>query len=172
LAIIDAIRRKLEQPISADSSETVLNSFLLPQESAEGCNDGNGKRRADHKLTMLLNETRDVLESLEFNQILSRCLNLSFYAMAHQLHSCFSQTQQQQQQQVAYGDATKDLTTPTLSGLSPEPAMPMAKLMPLVNKQVSQLLASDPNPFLDTVLHDDQLRQYAFDLFTAFGADE
>ena len=38
--------------------------------------------------------------------------------------------------------------------------------------QVSQLLASDPNPFLDTVLHDDQLRQYAFDLFTAFGADE
>jgi hypothetical protein len=114
-----------------DSSETVLNSFLLPQESAEGCNDGNGKRRADHKLTMLLNETRDVLErsppqnppthppthearpypgllickltppcSLEFNQILSRCLNLSFYAMAHQLHSCFSQTQQQQQQQV------------------------------------------------------------------------
>jgi hypothetical protein len=38
--------------------------------------------------------------------------------------------------------------------------------------QVSQLLASDPNPFLATVLHDDQLRQYAFDLFTAFGADE
>jgi hypothetical protein len=96
------------------------------------------------------------------------------------------------------------LTNINTSGLSPEPAMPMAKLMPLVNKQVprrlllvvvlilrvclsaadddvdvgwprhqvSQLLASDPNPFLDTVLHDDQLRQYAFDLFTAFGADE
>jgi hypothetical protein len=98
-------------------------------------------------------------------------------------------------------DAERDLAAPAATA---EPALPMAKLMPLVNKQVrrgggqamkgppffsthpvgacvrvvsarpqvSQLLASDPNPFLATVLHDDQLRQYAFDLFTAFGADE
>ncbi len=94
--------------------------------------------------------------------------------------------------------AERDLAAPAATA---EPALPMAKLMPLVNKQVravggqaccrewnllpsqltacccvrsqvSELLASDPNPFLATVLHDDQLRQYAFDLFTAFGSDE
>jgi len=172
LAIVDAIRRKMEQPLSPDSDETGLNTFLLPQEDAEGgSSGGNGKRHRDHKLTMLINETRDVLESPEFNQILYRCLNLSFYAMAHQLHSCFPQQEQHQQEQQALASsvgAARDLTTAATA----EPALPMAKLMPLVNKQVSQLLASDPNPFLDTVLHDDQLRQYAFDLFTAFGADE
>lgn len=167
LAIIDAMRRKMEQPLSPDSDETVLNTFLLPQEDAEGSSGGNGKRHRDHKLTMLINETRDVLESSEFNQILSRCLNLSFYGMAHQLHSCFPR--QEQQALASSVDAERDLAAPAATA---EPALPMAKLMPLVNKQVSQLLASDPNPFLATVLHDDQLRQYAFDLFTAFGADE
>jgi hypothetical protein len=117
---------------------------------------------------MLINETRDVLESAEFNQILSRCLNLSFYAMAHQLHSCFPR-QEQHEALASSVVAERDLAAPAATA---EPALPMAKLMPLVNKQVSQLLASDPNPFLATVLHDDQLRQYAFDLFTAFGADE
>lgn len=45
-----------------DSNETVLNTFLLPQEDAEGGSGGSGKRHRDHKLTMLINETRDVLE--------------------------------------------------------------------------------------------------------------
>jgi peroxin-3 len=156
LAIIDAIRLEMEQPTSMDSIETRLNSFLLPQENTEDGCGGNGKRQRDRKLTMLLNETRDVLESVEFNRMLSRCLNLGFYTMSQQLHLCFPQQ-----------TVTRNLTLLDQPGAA-ELSVPMAKLMPLVNKQVSQLLVSSPSPFVDTLCQDEQLRQYDFDLFMAF----
>jgi len=157
LAIVDAIRRKMEQPTTTDSNETLLNTFLLPQENdEEGKADEEGQPR-DHKLIMLINETRDILESTAFNRTLSRCLNLGFFTLSQQLHSCFLRPLEGQLAM------SRDLAILP----SQQVTVPMARLLALINGHVSKFLASSPNPLLETFLRDDDVGQYTFDLFTA-----
>ncbi len=56
------------------------------------------------------------------------------------------------------------LTSPDLG----EVGLPMAKVLPLISKQVAVILSPHPNPFLDSLTQRRDLHNYSFEVFSAF----
>ncbi|KAL6078185.1 peroxin [Balamuthia mandrillaris] len=149
LNIFDEIRRSVEVP--SNEMDNILITFLLPPEEEE-------LELKDRKLQMLLNETRDIIESEEFNQVLKRCLNNAFFMMSSQLSSVFNNPASPSETGETAKPATKEGPV----------ALPMAKLLPHISKQVNAVLDPRPNPFLDSISSHKHLEDYSFELFTAF----
>jgi hypothetical protein len=148
LRIILDIRNRIE-----GCMDTLLTS-LLPGESQD-------TQQNDLKLVMLLSETRNILESEAFHRVMKQCFDNTFLRLTNNLRISFETPAPTIEQ----GGA---LCTPFLKPSPQTPSltdMPMAKFIPIVNKQFSFVLDSGSNEILNSLSTMSQLQEYSLDLF-------
>jgi len=149
LRIILDIRRRVEGHM-----DTLL-SHLLPSEEIQD------SQLDDPKLVMLLSETRNILESDIFRQVLKVCLDQTFLYLTTHLRDSF--VSELNSQSPSNSSENSSLYPP-----SPLTEMAMAKFIPIINKQFGFVLENtSENEVVDLLSNITQLQNYSFDLFTA-----
>jgi len=199
------VRRSVEQiPAQKDAQTVGLLYYLLPPERKGVVSESNGDieeevlgayGEGDDHLKMLLNETRNILESDAFSQVLKPSLNLAFLVLYKNLRSAFlrpnispsdvrtptTMHNDPNPNQPASKDLSSDMApipqTPTDSPLSidatqfppPLPSLishPMAKLLPSINKQLPLLLNHTHNEVISAISDTSQLHDFCYTIFT------
>jgi len=107
-----------------------LYQFLLPPEDTT-----TQKDLTDKKLICLINETRDILESEQFDQVLKACLETSYTMLADLLKDSFMVTNSPQLGVGAPANATT-IVEPT--------QLPMPKVLPLIKTRCKNILEVAP----------------------------
>jgi len=146
LRVILEIRNRIESCMDA------LLANLLPVENQDG-------QQSDAKLIMLLSETRNILESEAFRKVMKLCLDHTFLHLTSNLRTSFESSLPTPIEQSG-GALWTSLLTPPL----PLVDMPMAKFIPVVNKQFTFVLDND-NELLNSLSSIPQLQEYSLDLF-------
>jgi len=132
------------------STRSPLFQFLLPPEEA------SRETITDKQLTCLLNETRDVLESDQFDQVLKVCLETSYTMLADQLKESFSNSNPE---------------TP----LAEPVQLVMAKVLPLIKTRCKTMLdvGQDSKSSLVQVLFTlPHLEDFSHVIFTSLEQDD
>ncbi|MGH0147389.1 UNVERIFIED_CONTAM: hypothetical protein FKN15_010427 [Acipenser sinensis] len=136
---VNQIREQVEQSRSstAESSgnKSTLSSYMMPYEestlSAQAC----GLTEKDVGTIKLLNETRDLLESPDFNIVLNTCLNRGFSQLFDNMAEFFRPNWQ---------DPGQSIAADSLSNVS----LPLAKVIPVVNGQINSMCSETPSQFV------------------------
>jgi len=161
--------------------------FLLPPEreisfSNEETEEPLGAYgEGDENLKMLLNETRNILESEAFLKVLKPSLNIAFLFLCKNLRSSFLPPPPSSVS-VLETPSSSDTSSPTIveSKITsdatptspPSPSLvsyPMAKLLPSINKQLSVLLSHPQNEILSAIAETSQIYDFSYSLFTTSG---
>jgi len=152
----DVLRTILDIRNIIESCMDALLINLLPVENQDMQQD---IQQNDSKLIMLLSETRNILESEAFRKVLKHCLDHTFLHLTTNLRASFESPSPTEQP----GDA---LWTQLLNP-SPLPLVdtPMAKFIPVVNKQFAFILDNNNNKILNSLSSIPQLQEYSLDLF-------
>jgi len=145
LVIILIIRRSIESKL-----DRLLES-LLPSEKEDF-------EKEDPKLTMLLSETRNILEGTSFRSTLKQCLDRAFLHFTRNLRLSFVPDAQHTSSD---HEDDKSLSMPT-----PLVEMAMAKLLPCINKQYSFALQSPQNEIMIALSSFEPLQNYNYSVFT------
>jgi len=113
----------------------------------------------DIQLQALLNETRDVLDSKQFDSILKSLVEQAFYRLEDNLKVNFEAKPQ---------DVSQDTTT-DVSKTSDVVAIPLAKISPLVKKQFKILLdvGEKQTNLIRSLFNSKQLEEYSYYVFTS-----
>lgn len=142
LQLLGALRQAIETP----HISTLWSQVLLPVENSpsSGLNfatltSTNSLSEAD-KLILLLNETRDIVESPPFNMLVQKCAHVTFAVTLCYLKNVFGNQ-----------------------------SMPVAKLLPLLHHHCSNLLQAENNEILATIAFNKEITDYSlFALQTSF----
>ncbi|XP_043551252.1 peroxisomal biogenesis factor 3 isoform X2 [Chiloscyllium plagiosum] len=79
----------------ADTSKSPLCSYLIPNEESTLASQACGLTEKDVTTLKLLNETRDMLESPDFNTVLNSCLNRGFSRLLDNMAEFFKPTEEE-----------------------------------------------------------------------------
>jgi len=127
LIIFANIRSRIE---GINGNSVPLYQFLLPAEDKDA-----DTRSDDRQLSCLLNETRDVLESDQFNQVLKGCLETSYTLMADNMKEAFASSSPISDGNNNNGESTTAVG-PTV--------LPMPKILPLIRTRCKNMLEVAP----------------------------
>jgi len=106
---------------------------LLPPEEASQQRETTSDNQ---QLTCLLNETRDVLESEQFDQVLKTCLEASYTMLADQLKDSFVSSSPTNTPSNGSSDNNVPLAEPI--------NLPMPKVLPLIKTRCKNMLDVAP----------------------------
>jgi peroxin-3 len=142
LQLLGTLRQAIETP----QTSALWSRILLPTEHAStlpphfsSTASSNPLSEAD-KLVLLLNETRDIIESPPFSVLIQKCAHVTF---ANTL--CYLKN--------AFGNQS----------------IPVAKLIPLLHRHCSNLLQTENNEILATIAFNKEITDYSlFALQTSF----
>jgi hypothetical protein len=98
---------------------------------------------ASDKLKLLLNETRNIVESTPFDLVVESCVRVGFHSAFDELRKTFSEA----------GDSTA------------AQKFPLAKLIPLLNKHSSALLQAPENQLVKLVAQSPDLNDFSHRVF-------
>ncbi|MGH0159974.1 UNVERIFIED_CONTAM: hypothetical protein FKN15_038486 [Acipenser sinensis] len=160
---VNQIREQVEQSHSstAESSgnKSTLSSYMMPYEestlSAQAC----GLTEKDVGTIKLLNETRDLLESPDFNIVLNTCLNRGFSQLFDNMAEFFRPNWQ---------DPGQSIAADSLSNVS----LPLAKVIPVVNGQINSMCSETPSQFVQALLMAEQVKEFSANVYEAFSAPQ
>ncbi|KAI8898577.1 Peroxin-3 [Globomyces pollinis-pini] len=165
LDIIKDIRTEFE------NSKPSWDTFLMPAEGHEEeiMSDG-GKVKVDMKtnprLLELVQETRDFLESPDFNNVLSSCLDESFTLLYELFKPTFyDSVVSLNPHKVSFSagegstDSLEDITSKSVA---------LAGLLPLVSRSVHQILNGMPNVFVDVLSSNPKLKTYSVVVYSGW----
>lgn len=182
-------------PLSTESDFiSVVKSFLLPREGDEdsvlkegGCFDGEeegaGGGRMDEQLKLLLDETRDYLDTPDFPKILTASLNQSFSILLALLRPSFfpcsdpastlsSTTSLPSSSSSSFSTTTATSTTPvsSITELDDEQSlkMPLAAALPAVSRLVNSALSADPNFFVEGLSSLPEMKAFSASIYTGW----
>ncbi|KAJ1971231.1 peroxin [Dimargaris xerosporica] len=187
--LIDQVRAKLEKTDQGQMAlgERFLSSLLpttdqdLRRTLTEG---GASPSMLSHpQFQQLLNETRDLLESADFELVCTRCLDRSFVLLNDTLHQFYpepplttvtaqSQTFSAAQERIielsesAAGQESVDLIEEFTNFQVDEPRLALATLIPRVTREVHQLLNGFPNQYLDAITKVSELQAFSAIIYT------
>ncbi|KAJ1979924.1 peroxin [Dimargaris verticillata] len=186
--LIDQVRTKVEK---SDQGQTVLGkrflSSLLPatdQDLRRTLTEGgaNPSALSHPQFQQLLNETRDLLESTDFELVCTRCLDRSFVLLNDTLHQFYpelplatataqSRTFAAAQDQIielseSAGQGSVDLVEEFANFQVDEPRLALATLIPRVTREVHQLLNGFPNQYLDAITKVSELQAFSAIIYT------
>uniref|UniRef100_A0AAR2IU40 Peroxisomal biogenesis factor 3 n=1 Tax=Pygocentrus nattereri TaxID=42514 RepID=A0AAR2IU40_PYGNA len=117
----------------------------------------SGLTENDITTIKLLNETRDMLDSPDFNTVLNICLNRGFSRFLDNMAEFFRPPQQ---------DSTPCSTPDSLSHVS----LPLAKIIPIANGQIHSICSEIPSHFVQDLLMIDQVKEFAANVYETFSS--
>ncbi|XP_033117488.1 peroxisomal biogenesis factor 3-like [Anneissia japonica] len=179
--LLGKIRRKLEVWDNSDFSNgsTSLTKYFLPPEENGGLNEEelNAKwveLQSEEETTIvdeayisqnqvmlhrLSQETRDMIESADFCQVLNTCLDTAFTRLMDNIACSFKPKPEQ--------------THFDVLSISPcDTSLPLAKLIPVMNGQVHFICGDSPNHFVQELLLMECVKDFAANVYEAFSQSE
>uniref|UniRef100_A0A8C2Z9L4 Peroxisomal biogenesis factor 3 n=1 Tax=Cyclopterus lumpus TaxID=8103 RepID=A0A8C2Z9L4_CYCLU len=132
---------------------TQRNPSNLSVSSVQAC----GLTENDLATIRLLNETRDMLDSPDFNTVLNATLNRGFSRLLDNLAEFFRPPP---------GDSASSFAPDSLSAVS----LPLAKIIPIVNGQINYICSETPSHFVQDLLMNDQVKEFAANVYETFSA--
>eukprot|EP00058_Branchiostoma_floridae_P024136 XP_002609626.1 hypothetical protein BRAFLDRAFT_125038 [Branchiostoma floridae] len=150
------VRREVERApedgldITGRSASTSgLTKYMLPEEEEEKLDQASSLSQDDQVLQKLLSETRDMIESIDFQTVLSKCLEASFTRLC---------------------DESVITSTSLARDFKPhnEVTLPMAKVIPVMNGQIHQICSDSPNKYVQELLLMECVKDFAANVYEAF----
>ncbi|KAJ1966636.1 peroxin [Dispira parvispora] len=121
----------------------------------------------------ILSETRDFLESEDFELVCARCLDRSFVVFFDTLHQFFPElpvptpaTSSVVKAEGGESTLTTDLVSEFEQFNAVEPRLPLATLIPRVTREVHQILNGFPNQYLDAITSVPELQALSAIIYT------
>lgn len=156
---------ELEQQLSwiraevESSSSRSLSWFLLADDQNALADQACGLTENDLMTIRLLNETRDMLDSPNFTTVLNTCLNRGFSRLLDNLAEFFRPPP---------GDSAPSCSPDSLSAVS----LPLAKIIPIVNGQINSICSETPSHFVQDLLLNDQVKEFAANVYETFSTPQ
>ncbi|KAI8919403.1 Peroxin-3 [Powellomyces hirtus] len=179
--VIGRIREKVEHSDSGSFSAS-MSAFLLPEEGKEenvlragGCSDDGFV--IDPELKELLNETRDFLESSDFQKVLTSCFDEAFDLLFKQIRPTFFVEGEYKLPKSVVSEVTdSESATAGSSTIVPEPAgpaprgkaLPLAGIIPVVSRLVHNVVNGVPNIFLEILSAQPDLKAFSVVMYTGW----
>ncbi|TRY98138.1 hypothetical protein DNTS_028491 [Danionella cerebrum] len=151
--------RELVEEESASSKHKTLSCYMMPDEENTLASQACGLTENDVTTIKLLNETRDMLESPDFNTVLHTCLNRGFVRFLDNIAEFFRPPQ---------GDTSPSSTPDQLSHVS----LPLAKIIPIINGQIHSICSEIPSHFVQDLLLIDQVKEFAANVYESFSTPQ
>lgn len=153
--IISDVRRQVEYRRENgyhDVTSSSLCRYMMTtdEDDSQAC----GLTKEEIALGKLKNETKDMLESSDFHTVMTVCLDSGFSRLVDKVAEYFLPAAQSEQAAPVESPITLTL--------------PLAKVIPIVNGLVHNVLADAPNPFLQDLLLKDQVKDFAANVYEAF----
>ncbi|KAL7887896.1 hypothetical protein AOLI_G00028700 [Acnodon oligacanthus] len=149
--------RRLVEDNCASSKRRRLSWYMMPDEENALADQASGLTENDVTTIKLLNETRDMLDSPDFNTVLNICLNRGFSRFLDNMAEFFRPPQQ---------DSTPCSTPDSLSHVS----LPLAKIIPIANGQIHSICSEIPSHFVQDLLMIDQVKEFAANVYETFSS--
>ncbi|XP_032999814.1 peroxisomal biogenesis factor 3 [Lacerta agilis] len=161
---LQEIRKVIEQPGDGSSSEdtgsqSLLCHYMMPDEENPLATQASGLTEGDVATIKLLNETRDMLDSPDFNRVLSSCINRGFSRLLDNMAEFFRPTEQ---------DLCHSSSMNSLSSVS----LPLAKIIPIINGQIHSVCSETPSHFVQDLLMMEQVKDFAANVYEAFSTPQ
>uniref|UniRef100_A0A671X5U9 Peroxisomal biogenesis factor 3 n=1 Tax=Sparus aurata TaxID=8175 RepID=A0A671X5U9_SPAAU len=137
-------------------SERPLSWYMLADDENALADQACGLTEQDTLTIRLLNETRDMLDSPDFTTVLNACLNRGFSRLLDNLAEFF---------RPPLGDASP---SSALSAVS----LPLAKIIPIVNGQINTICSETPSHFVQDLLMNDQVKEFAANVYETFSTPQ
>ncbi|XP_032089029.1 peroxisomal biogenesis factor 3-like [Thamnophis elegans] len=157
------IRNVIEQPEDSASEETESQSklyhYMISDEENPLAFQANELTEKDVATIKLLNETRDMLESPDFNRVLSSCLNRGFSRLLDNMAEFFRPTEL---------DICHTGSVISLSSAS----LPLAKIIPIINGQIHSVCSETPSHFVQDLIMMEQVKDFAANVYEAFSTPQ
>uniref|UniRef100_UPI00398E6D64 peroxisomal biogenesis factor 3 n=1 Tax=Pristiophorus japonicus TaxID=55135 RepID=UPI00398E6D64 len=155
------IRQLVEHRSQAEPEAVAARSplcrYLIPDEENTLASQACGLTEKDLTTLKLLNETRDMLESPDFNTVLNSCLNRGFSRLLDNMAEFFKPTEQ---------ELTQNGKISSLSNVR----LPLAKIIPIINGQIHSTCSEIPSHFVQDLLLMDQVKDFAANVYEAFSS--
>ncbi|XP_067900281.1 peroxisomal biogenesis factor 3 [Heterodontus francisci] len=158
------IRQLVEHPGQSGELDTIMTRsplcwYLIPDEESALASQACGLTKKDVTTLKLLNETRDMLESPDFNTVLNSCLNRGFSRLLDNMAEFFKPTEQ---------ELTQNGKISSLSNTR----LPLAKIIPIINGQIHSTCSETPSHFVQDLLLMDQVKDFAANVYEAFSTPQ
>ncbi|KAL3979366.1 thioredoxin-interacting protein [Sarotherodon galilaeus] len=141
------------------SSRRSLSWYLLADDENVLADQACGLTENDIMTIKLLNETRDMLDSPDFTTVLKACLNRGFSRLCDNLAEFFRPPP---------GDSAPSCAPDSLSAVS----LPLAKIIPIVNGQINTICSETPSHFVQELLMNDQVKEFAANVYETFSTPQ
>uniref|UniRef100_A0A8C6TT59 Peroxisomal biogenesis factor 3 n=1 Tax=Neogobius melanostomus TaxID=47308 RepID=A0A8C6TT59_9GOBI len=145
---------ELEQQISwiraeveGSEPERQLSWYMLASDQEALADQACGLTENDVLTIRLLNETRDMLDSPDFKKVLNTCMNRGFSRLLDNLATFFRSP---------------------LTAMS----LPLAKIIPIINGQINTICSETPSHFVQDILLNDQVKEFAANVYEAFSVPQ
>ncbi|XP_047429912.1 peroxisomal biogenesis factor 3 isoform X2 [Mugil cephalus] len=140
-------------------SERPLTWYMLADDENALADQACGLTENDVLTIRLLNETRDMLDSPDFTTVLNTCLNRGFSRLLDNLAEFFRPPP---------GDSAPSCAPDSLSAVS----LPLAKIIPIINGQINTICSDIPSHFVQDLLMNDQVKEFAANVYETFSAPQ
>ncbi|CAK6984416.1 peroxisomal biogenesis factor 3, partial [Scomber scombrus] len=156
---------ELEQQVSwiraevEAGSERRLSWYMLADDENALADQACGLTENDVSTIRLLNETRDMLDSPDFGTVLNACLHRGFSRLLDNLAEFFRPPP---------GDSALSAGPDSLAAVS----LPLAKIIPIVNGQINTICSDTPSHFVQDLLMNDQVKEFAANVYETFSAPQ
>ncbi|KAJ6660157.1 hypothetical protein lerEdw1_018084 [Lerista edwardsae] len=140
-------------------SQSLLCHYMMPDEENPLATQACGLTEKDVATIKLLNETRDMLESPDFNRVLSTCLNRGFGRLLDNVAEFFRPNE---------NDICHSSSMDSLSSVS----LPLAKIIPIINGQIYSVCSETPSHFVQDLLMMEQVKDFAANVYEAFSTPQ
>ncbi|XP_072045129.1 LOW QUALITY PROTEIN: peroxisomal biogenesis factor 3-like [Amphiura filiformis] len=131
-----------------------LSRYLLASEVGEGESSACQLSQDDLMFNKLMAETRDMIESSDFQTVLNTCLDIGFSRVLDNMAEFFRPS-------LAAGGDSQDFG-PTCIHLA------LAKVIPVVNGQINVICGEAPNHFIQEMLLMQCVKDFAANVYEAF----
>ncbi|XP_068609851.1 peroxisomal biogenesis factor 3 [Brachionichthys hirsutus] len=141
------------------TSGRALSWYLLADDENSLADQACGLTNEDAVTIRLLNETRDMLDSPHFTTVLNTCLNRGFSHLLDNLAEFFH---------LPTGDSAPNSAPDSLSAVG----LPLAKIIPIINGQINMVCSEAPSRFIQDLLMNDQVKEFAANVYEAFSTPQ
>ncbi|KAM8832280.1 peroxisomal biogenesis factor 3 [Spinachia spinachia] len=153
---------ELEQQLSwirAEVEAGSMSRYMLADDENALADQACGLTEDDTVTIRLLNETRDMLDSPDFTTVLNVSLNRGFSRLLDNLAEFFRPPP---------GDSAPGFAPDSLSAVS----LPVAKIIPIVNGQINYVCSETPSHFVQDLLTNDQVKEFAANVYETFSTPQ
>lgn len=137
-----------------DSTVHPMSRFLLPSECGE--REASACQLSEHEIiyNKLMSETRDMIESSDFQSVLNTCLDIGFSRVLDNMAEFFRPS-------LVLGQDHQEIGLTSIQ-------LALAKVIPVVNGQINVICGEAPNQFIQEMLLMQCVKDFAANVYEAF----